>query len=140
MLAGGEVAHLPARTEYRLVGAAVAIALLGILVAVVRLRPARLVPKAQAPEERGIERVLANKYWVDEAYDRVVVQPTVNVSRGLLWRGIDVGIIDGLVNLSGYAARGIGRAGSWLQSGQVGTYAWVLLAGVLVVLGAFTLG
>jgi len=35
--------------------------------------------------------------------------------------------------------RGFARAGSWLQSGQLGTYAWVLVIGVVVVLGAFTL-
>jgi hypothetical protein len=34
--------------------------------------------------------------------------------------------------------RGFGWLGSQLQSGQVGTYAWVLLVGVLAVLSAFT--
>jgi len=33
----------------------------------------------------------------------------------------------------------IGWIGSQLQSGQVGTYAWVLVVGVLLVLGAFTI-
>ena len=60
------------------------------------------------------------------------------MSRGVLWRGIDVGLIDGLVNGAAGLMRGFGRAGSWMQSGQVGTYAWVLLVGVLAVLGAFT--
>jgi hypothetical protein len=32
----------------------------------------------------------------------------------------------------------VGWVGSQLQSGQVGTYAWVLVVGVLLVLGAFT--
>ena len=35
--------------------------------------------------------------------------------------------------------RFFGWVGSRLQSGQVGTYAWVLLIGVIAVLGAFTL-
>ena len=52
---------------------------------------------------------------------------------------LDVGIIDGLVNGAAWTMRGFGRAGSWMQSGQTGTYAWVLLLGVLAVLGAFTL-
>jgi NADH-quinone oxidoreductase subunit L len=82
--------------------------------------------------------VLANKYYVDEGYDRFIVGPTVNVSRGFLWRGIDVGLIDGLVNGAAGLMRGFGRAGSWMQSGHVGTYAWVLVVGVLAVLGAFT--
>jgi NADH-quinone oxidoreductase subunit L len=135
----GEAAHLEPTTEYVLIGAAVTIALLGILFAAFRLDPKRLPTKREAREEHGFERVLANKYYVDEAYDRVVVGPTVNLSRGFLWRGIDVGLIDGLVNGSASLMRGFGRAGSWMQSGRVGTYAWVLLVGVLAVLGAFTL-
>jgi NADH-quinone oxidoreductase subunit L len=136
----GVAPHLSHSVEYTLVGAAVAIAVLGILIAVRQLKPADLVPKARAIEEVGIERVLANKYYVDEAYDAAFVRPTYRVSRGLLWRGVDVGIIDGLaVNGSAYLARLVGWVGSQLQSGQVGTYAWALVIGVLAVLGAFSI-
>jgi NADH-quinone oxidoreductase subunit L len=136
----GVAPHVPHSVEYALVGAAVAIALVGIAIAVVRLKPAQLVPKAQSPEETGVERVLANKYYVDEAYDAAFVRPTYRVSRGLLWRGVDVGIIDGLaVNGSAYLARFVGWIGSQLQSGQLGAYAWALVIGVLAVLGAFSL-
>jgi NADH-quinone oxidoreductase subunit L len=131
-----EIAH---STEYTLVGATVAIAVVGILVALVRLRPAKLLPKAQAPEERGVGRVLANKYYIDELYDRAFVEPTVRTSRNLLWRGVDVGVIDFLVNGAGQLARGAGWVGSQLQSGNLGRYAWVLVIGVLAVVGAVTL-
>ena len=141
--------------EFLLIGAAVLIAVAGIALAFVRLKPARLVPKTQSPEEHGFERVLANKYYVDEAYDAAIVQPLVSTSRGLLWRGVDVGLIDGVTRLlvqskdddaapgttvpmGGLAARAVGWIGSQMQSGQVGTYAWVLVVGVLFVLGAFT--
>ena len=64
----------------------------------------------------------------------------MSISRGILWRGIDQGIIDSMfVNGSAALAKGIGRIGASLQSGQVGTYAWVLVVGVLAILGAFTL-
>ena len=134
-------AHLEHSTEYVLIGAAVAIGVLGIIIAVARLKPARLVPKAQAPEEQGIERVLRDKYYVDELYDRTVVKPTVWTSRNVLATGVDEGIIDKL--LVTWVGAGIPRLFGWLgsrlQSGQVGTYAWVLLIGVIAVLGAFTL-
>ncbi len=53
---------------------------------------------------------------------------------------MDAGVIDGLfVNGSGWLARGFGWLGSQLQSGQLGTYAWVLVIGVLAVLGALTI-
>ena len=134
----GEAAHLEHSTEYILIGGAVAIAAIGIALAFMRLHPERLPAKRDAREEEGFERVLANKYYVDEAYDRAIVGPTVRLSRGFLWRAVDVGIIDGLVNGAAGMMRGFGRAGSWMQSGHVGTYAWVLLVGVLAVLGAFT--
>jgi NADH-quinone oxidoreductase subunit L len=136
----GRVPEAAGNTEAFLIGSAVAIAIVGILIAVVRLKPARLVPKREAPAEEGFERVLLEKYYVDEGYDRAIVQPTVSISRGVLWRGIDQGIIDSMfVNGSAALAKGIGRIGSSLQSGQTGTYAWVLVVGVLAVLGAFTL-
>ncbi len=125
-------------TEALLIAVAIAIAIAGIAVALIVLKPASLVPKAQAKPEEGIERVLADKYYVDEFYDATVVKGTYGVSRNLLWRGIDVGLIDGLlVNGSAWAARFAGWLGSQLQSGQLGTYAWVLVLGVLFVLGAF---
>jgi|RhiMethySRZTD1v2_1073278.scaffolds.fasta_scaffold87587_3 NADH-quinone oxidoreductase subunit L len=137
---GPEAAH-SITTELALIGAAVAIAVLGILIAVVRLKPARLVPKALAPEEQGIERVLRDKYYIDELYDRTIVKPIVWTSRNVLATGVDEGIIDKL--LVTWVGTGIPRLFGWfgsrLQSGQVGTYAWVLLIGVIAVLGAFTL-
>jgi NADH-quinone oxidoreductase subunit L len=136
----GEEAHLALGTEGVLIGIAVAIAVGGIWYAFARLKPAALVPKAQAPEATGIERVLEHKYYVDEAYDRAIVKPVVGLSRSVLWRGMDAGLIDGLlVNGSAYLMRGLGWVGARLQSGQVGTYAWVLVIGVLAVLGAFSI-
>jgi proton-translocating NADH-quinone oxidoreductase, chain L len=125
--------------EYGLVGLAILIAVSGILIAWTRLKPARLVPKSQAKPEEGFERVLLDKYYVDEIYDAAIVTPVVSASRGLLWRGIDVGVIDALgVNGSAYLSRFVGFLGSQLQSGRLGTYAWVMALGALAVLGAFS--
>ncbi len=137
---GGKESHVAESTEFMLVGIAVAIAIAGILVAYTRLKPQALVPKAQSPEAEGFERLLEHKYYVDELYDRTVVQPVVSGARSVLWRGMDAGLIDGLfVNGSAYLARGFGWLGARLQSGRVGTYAWVLVIGVIAVLSAFSL-
>jgi len=139
-LTKGVAPEIAPSLEYALVGAAVAIAVIGMWIAWSRLKPEVLVPKAQAKPEEGFERVLEHKYYVDELYDDTIVRPTYSVSRNLLWRGIDVGLIDGLmVNGSAWFARGVGWIGSALQSGQVGTYAWVLVLGVLAVVSAVTL-
>ncbi len=137
--AGGEAAH-GAGPELMLIGIAVVVAIAGMALAFARLKPASLVPAAKSPPEEGFERVLANKYYVDEAYDAAVINPTFQISKRVLWRGIDAGLIDGLlVNGSSALMRAFGWVGSRIQSGAVGTYAWVLVVGVLAVLGAVTL-
>jgi NADH-quinone oxidoreductase subunit L len=139
-VAGGAEAPVALGTELTLVGVAVAIAIAGMAIAFTRLKPQAVVRPAEAPEPEGFERVLEHKYYVDEFYDRTVVKPVVGVSRFVLWRGMDVGLIDGLfVNGSAWLMRGLGWIGARLQTGQVGTYAWVLVIGVLAVLGAFSL-
>ena len=133
-------AQVPAATEQALIAGAVFIAVAGIVFALARLKPDRVPRQREAVPEEGFERVVANKYYVDEAIDRTIVIPTYAVSRNLLWRIVDNGLIDGLfVNGSAALARGIGWVGSRLQTGNVGIYAWVLVVGVLAMLGAFTL-
>jgi NADH-quinone oxidoreductase subunit L len=102
--AGGAAApEASATTEFLLIGIAVAVALGGIVLAWTRLDPKRLVPKRASPAEEGFERVLEQKYYVDEVYDAAIVQPTVGISRNVLWRGVDQGLIDGVgVNGSAY--------------------------------------
>ena len=84
-------------------------------------------------EEGDLERALYNKWYVDEAYDAVIVRPIVAVSRGF-WRYIDQGLIDGIANGAGYASRAVGWVGSRLQTGQINTYAFAIVAGTLLLL------
>jgi NADH-quinone oxidoreductase subunit L len=77
--------------------------------------------------------VLYDKWYVDEAYDAVIVRPIVGTSRAL-WRFVDQGLIDGVVNGVGYAARAFGWVGSRLQTGQLNTYAFAVVAGALLLL------
>jgi proton-translocating NADH-quinone oxidoreductase, chain L len=137
---GAGATHVAVSAEEMLIGVAVIIAVAGIAFAVARLKPAGLVPKRDALPEQGIERVIANKYYVDEAYDRAIINPTYVISRNVLWGWVDKGLIDGLlVSGSAAVARALGWMGSRLQTGNLGIYAWVLVLGVLAVLGAFTI-
>lgn len=91
--------------------------------------------EALARNFHGLYRVLYNKYFVDEAYDAVVVQPVVEGSRALLWRGADVGLIDRLVNAIGEWARSTGAFLRRWQSGYIRSYAaGIVLGSVLLVL------
>ena len=84
----------------------------------------------------GPHRVLLNKYYVDELYDRAIVGPIRAVSEHGLWKA-DVKIVDGAVN--GVAA--IVDTGALvlrrLQSGSVRTYAGSVIVGVVVILGYY---
>jgi NADH-quinone oxidoreductase subunit L len=122
-----------------LAAVASAVALAGILVAVLRLKPAALRPAREPqPAESGVESLLSHKYYVDEAYDRAIITPTVVFSRNVLWRGVD-GMIDGLVNLTALVSRWLGDSGSAVQTGETGTYAWALVIGVVILLGTVAL-
>jgi len=126
-------------TEIGLILVAITIAIIGIVIAVVRLKPDALKPAREPqPPETEVERVLEHKYYVDELYDRAIVRPLLWFSRSVLWKGVD-GLIDGTVNFTAWIWRGLAVIGSAIQDGQVGVYAWILVAGVIVVLGAFSL-
>jgi NADH-quinone oxidoreductase subunit L len=124
-------------TEYYLIGAAVLIGIVG-LIAGWRATLARPTPTARAaPPDRGLALVLNRKYYVDELYDTIIVRPLVWLSRTVLWRGVDQGVVDGAaVNGVARVSQGLGWLGSRLQTGQVGVYVVLFLVGALWILGA----
>ena len=95
------------------------------------------VPAREAEPDRGISRLLFRKYYIDEVYDALIVRPLVAISRFILWKGVDQGLIDG-AGAHGAAglARGLGWVGSRLQSGQLGFYIVVFLVGAVWLLRA----
>jgi NADH-quinone oxidoreductase subunit L len=109
-----------------------------------------------------IHRLLVNKYWVDEAYDKTVVRGTWASARGLfsfdsrfidgvLVNGsrhvtvaasvlagfFDKYFVDGLVNLVGWISHVTSRFFRGLQTGLVSQYALVLVIGTAVLVGFY---
>jgi NADH-quinone oxidoreductase subunit L len=102
-------------------------------------RPA--LPDAVAARLGLLYRLVAHRYYVDEIYGAAVVRPLVNGSRETLWRGVDVDVIDGMVNGTGRRALDIGSLLRLVQSGNIRSYAaWVLLGSVWVILAVIALG
>ncbi|MBV8907026.1 MAG: hypothetical protein JOZ22_25580 [Acidobacteriia bacterium] len=86
-----------------------------------------------ASSVKGLYALAYNKYFVDELYDNAVVKPVVGGSRWVLWRTVDVGIIDGLANGIATASRGVGGVLKLWQSGNIRSYAaWVVFGSVLL--------
>ncbi len=96
------------------------------------------IPDSIAGTLGPIYKLVYNKYFVDEVYDATVINPLVGGSRSVLWRVVDAGVIDGIVNGTATVSRTVGGVLRLLQSGNIRSYAaWVTLGGVavLVVLG-----
>ena len=111
-----------------------AIAVTVIVIATRVLARQTFKPATESPAETGFRRVLLNKWYVDEIYDAAVVQPLIKVSRAA-WKYIDDGLIDGTVNGAAQLSGKLGWVGSRLQTGQLNTYAFAIVVGVLIVLG-----
>jgi NADH-quinone oxidoreductase subunit L len=86
-------------------------------------------------------RLVYGKYFVDEIYDGAIVGPIVEGSSTVLWRGVDVGLIDGAVDGVGAWSRSVGSALRMIQSGNIRSYAaWVVWGSVLAIMAMVYFG
>ena len=114
-------------TEYMLMGVSVAGALVALLYAL------NVFSKYQKSEKEstGISKVLENKWYVDELYNTIIVNPIKAIS-AFLNNIVERKLIDGLVNGTGKVVNYGSRELRWLQSGQVGAYVLLMVIGILL--------
>jgi NADH-quinone oxidoreductase subunit L len=112
-------------TELLLMALSTVLVLIAIVLAWFRFR------RPSFSEPKGIGKLLANKWYVDEIYDAIIVKPLYKLGETLN-EALEKSGIDALVNGIGKAVQYGGRQLRWLQSGQVGSY--VLLMVVSMVL------
>jgi NADH-quinone oxidoreductase subunit L len=86
---------------------------------------------------RKLPRILVDKWRIDELYNGYIVDPITNLSREGLWKGFDVGFVDGIVNGIGHFVMELGNLVRGLQVGFVRSYAAIILVGAIAVLGYF---
>ena len=113
-------------TEYLLMGLSTVLMLAMILFARFRFR------NYKRTEESGFGKLLENKWYVDEIYQSVIVDPLSRVGR-FFKSVIEKDVIDGLVNGVGRAVQYGGRQLRLLQSGQVGNYVLLMVISMLVI-------
>jgi NADH-quinone oxidoreductase subunit L len=116
------------RTERILAGLSVLLAALGIGIGwvIFRKEPLKQMPK-----------ILEDKWRIDEFYNGYIVNPLTNLSRNGLWKGFDLGVIDGIVNGIGHFVSALGGIARGVQVGFVRSYAAFILFGALIVIGYF---
>ncbi len=96
-------------------------------------------PTLWAERTGVVYRFFLNKYYFDEVYEYVVIHPLYWISDRVLWRIVDIEIIDGTVN-------GIASGTQWssgklrrVQTGFVANYALAIALGAVIIIGVYFL-
>ncbi len=127
--------------EWTLASASLAWALLGLLLGWwVYAKRQAIAARLQDLAGGRLYRVLLNKYYVDEAYEASLIRPGYALSEKVLWKSVDVGLIDGLlVNGTALAVAIFSSLLRLFQNGQLRFYVYVFSAGLLAFILYFTL-
>jgi NADH-quinone oxidoreductase subunit L len=130
----GEATPENTKEELFLAGTSIVAALLGLFFAYLFYYKSPELPDRITAKMHGIYMMVLHKYYVDEGYGAIFVKPLLALSTTVLWRGVDQGVIDGLVNGAGTASRGVGNELRQMQSGNIRSYAaWVAIGGAAIV-------
>jgi NADH-quinone oxidoreductase subunit L len=120
--------HLDHATEYLLMGISTVLVLIMILLAV------KLFGKDDVDvqkDDTGIKKWMANKWYIDELYQAVIIQP-LHIFSVLLKNLVEKNIIDGAVNGVGRLVHYGARQFRLIQSGQVGNYLLFMILSIVV--------
>jgi NADH-quinone oxidoreductase subunit L len=118
-----EVSH---STEWILMGISTALIVLTILFAWNRFSK-----KPDTEEATGFGKVLANKWYMDEFYDKIIVNPLDRLAT-FFKNVFEKSVVDGMVNGVGKLVNYSSRQLRLLQSGQVGSYVLLMVLGMVL--------
>ncbi len=130
------VHEIDSATEFRLAAITTLVGFAGIALATLLYYWRRDLVPGIVSAIRPLYALVRDKYRIDELYDFAIVRPLGAISSGLLARGVDQGLIDGIgvngtANLVRASADG---ALKYLQTGFAQSYIFaMLIGGVLLV-------
>jgi NAD(P)H-quinone oxidoreductase subunit 5 len=110
-------------------GSSVAIATLGIALAVLMYRLRVIDAAAIANKIKPLYNFSLNKWYVDDLYEVLFVQGSRKLAKQVL--EIDIRIVDGLVNLAGFVTLISGEGLKYLENGRAQFYALIVFGAVL---------
>jgi len=134
VLRTGHTPHLSMPIEWLLIFIATSVAVIGIFIAYIFYIKNPKIPHDLVKKFPFVYKLLYNKYYVDEAYDAVIVNPTIKGSK-IVYDHFDLKVIDGAVNKTGTSVRFAGKMLSYLQTGLLKDYALIFLIGAIIVIG-----
>ena len=129
-------AHHSHALEWGLMGLSVVIAIVGISIAASMYLKNATLPKKFTDTFPGLHRAVYNKWYVDELYDFLFVNPCKGFGN-FLWKGFDVLIVDGIVNGVAAVVRGWSSAFRYSETGYVHNYAFVMAASTVAIVGYY---
>jgi NAD(P)H-quinone oxidoreductase subunit 5 len=110
-------------------GSSVAISLAGITLAILMYRLRKIDPGAIAKAIKPLYNLSLNKWYIDDIYEVVFVQGSRKLAKKVL--EVDVRIVDGLVNLTGFITLVTGEGLKYLETGRAQFYALIVFGAVL---------
>nr|HID59354.1 NADH-quinone oxidoreductase subunit L [Desulfobacterales bacterium] len=132
-----EIAHSGSASiafEISLMVISLAVALCGIWLAYLMYIKDTELPDRLAARFSRLYNLVHNKYYVDEIYDALVVNPIKYLSSAL-WLIFDNRIVDGIVNGTAWVCYYLSVIIRRIQTGYVYNYALGILVGVCLILG-----
>lgn len=117
--------------QYMLMGIALAGAIVGIVWAYTKYIKQSQVP-AEDAEITGFSKLLLNKYYVDEIYMAVIVNPINTMSK--LFRDYFETTLSSMVFGLGSTANGLAAVGRRVQNGNIALYLLVFVLGVCAII------
>ena len=97
------------------------------------------LPNKLAQTFKPVYKTVNNKYFVDEFYFSKLINPLIDISKGL-WLYIDVNFIDKLTYIASDFAVGCGKGIKHLQNGNIQRYATYMSVGLILILTFILLG
>ncbi|MEY2647400.1 MAG: NADH-quinone oxidoreductase subunit [Bacteroidota bacterium] len=121
--------HVSHEMELMLMGAVVLLVIIMIIIAFRKFGKDEIVNEAPV----GLSKILANKWYVDELYQAVIVKPIEGIA-AFFNKVLEARVIDGMVNGVGKAVQFSSRQLRLVQSGQVGSYVLIMVTSIILFL------
>lgn len=129
----GEAVVLDHATEYLLMAISVGVALIAIAIAYFTYVSRKALPISDSEERSALSKISYNKFYFDEIYEAIITRPLDAISQ-FFFKIVDKLGIDGLVNGLGIGAKEASKGLRLMQTGNVGFYIFMMVAGIVALL------
>ncbi|KEQ29521.1 NADH:ubiquinone oxidoreductase subunit L [Pedobacter antarcticus 4BY] len=127
---GSALSHV---TEYMLMAVSVVGVIVAIAYAFVKYVKQSDLPVADQGKRSALANLSYHKFYIDEVYDLLVRRPLDALSR-FFYKVVDTKIVDGIVNGLGWSTSEASKGIRLLQSGNIGFYIFMMVAGIISLL------